>query len=121
MKSRSIYLLLALVFVVFGALATIPTFGDVTRAVTALPAAAAVIAAIFQLVRDQAAHDRAIVLQAAQNGFAVGATSHMASVAFDKHVGFSEEYVTPSIEESLDKFEAAIYLQSAILPHLTRR
>ncbi len=145
MKSRSIYLLLALVFVVFVALATIPTFGDLTRAVTALPAAAAVIAFIFQLVSDQAAHDRAIVLQAAQNSFAVGATSHMASVAFDKHVGFSEEYVaemftvlrtlfregpteqalphaarlneirqkwalwlTPSIEESLDKFEAAI-------------
>ena len=93
MKSRSIYLLFALVFVVFVAAAMIPAFGDVTRAVTALPAAAAVIAAIFQLVRDQAAHDRAIALQTAQNSFAVGATSHMANVAFDKHVAFSEEYV----------------------------
>src|SRR5205814_5673315 len=87
------YLLLALVFVVFGAAATIPAVGDLTRAVTALPAAAAVIAAIFQLVRDQAAHDRAIALQAAQNSFAVGATSHMAGVAFDRYVAFSEEYV----------------------------
>lgn len=28
-----------------------------------------------------------------QNAFAVGATSHMATVAFDKHIGFCEEYV----------------------------
>lgn len=29
----------------------------------------------------------------AQNAFSVGATSHMATVAFDKHIGFCEEYV----------------------------
>ncbi len=28
-----------------------------------------------------------------QNVFSVGATSHMATVAFDKHVGFCEEYL----------------------------
>jgi len=28
-----------------------------------------------------------------QNAFSVGATSHMATVAFDKHIGFCEEYV----------------------------
>jgi hypothetical protein len=29
----------------------------------------------------------------AQNAFSMGATSHMATVAFDKHIGFCEEYV----------------------------
>jgi hypothetical protein len=28
-----------------------------------------------------------------QNAFSIGATSHMATVAFDKHIGFCEEYV----------------------------
>jgi len=28
-----------------------------------------------------------------QNAFSVGATSHMATIAFDKHIGFCEEYV----------------------------
>jgi hypothetical protein len=32
-------------------------------------------------------------LQETQNAFYVGATSHMATVAFDKHIGFCEEYV----------------------------
>jgi hypothetical protein len=32
-------------------------------------------------------------LQETQNTFSVGATSHMAIVAFDKHIGFCEEYV----------------------------
>lgn len=93
MKSRTVYLLLGLVFLVFLAAAVVPRLGDLTRAVTALPAAAAVIGAIFQLLRDQAAHDRALGIQGTQNSFAIGATSHMATVAFDKHVLFCEEYI----------------------------
>jgi hypothetical protein len=93
MKRRYIYAILGLVFAASVALAAVPTLGDATRAVTALPAAAAVIGATFQLLRDQLAHERATALQATQNSLAVGATSHMAIVAFDKHVSFSEEYV----------------------------
>lgn len=93
MKSRRIYLFLALICGLSVAAAMVPTLGDATRAVTALPAAAAAIGAVFQLLRDQVAHDRALAIQATQNSFAIGATSHMASVAFDKHVAFSEEYV----------------------------
>jgi len=33
-----------------------------------------------------------------QNAFSVGATSHMATVAFDKHIGFCEEYVNEMSE-----------------------
>ena len=76
MKSRQIYLFLVLVFARSVAAAMVPTLGDATRAVTVLPAAAATIAAMFQLLRDQVAHDRAIAIQATQNSFAIGATSH---------------------------------------------
>lgn len=57
------------------------------------PAVVAMVGALFQLSRDQAAHERAIALQTGQHGFALGATSHMAAVAFDKHVEFSERYL----------------------------
>lgn len=115
MNSRTIYLLLALVFVISVAVATIPSVGDLTRAVTALPAAAAVIAALFQLLRDQVAHDRAIAFQSEQNSFAVGATSHMASVAFDKHVEFSEEYVAEMFSTLSTLFQAGPTKE--VLPH----
>lgn len=93
MKSRTIYLLLALGFVVSVAIAAVQPVGDYVRVVASVPAAAAVVAAMFQMLRDQIAHDRARSLQNAQNGFAMGATSHMAQLAFDKHVAFSEAYI----------------------------
>jgi hypothetical protein len=58
-----------------------------------IPAITALFGALFQLGRDSIAHDRALRLEDARNRFTVGATSHMANVAFDKHVAFCEEYV----------------------------
>ncbi len=51
------------------------------------------IAKDIEKFKADLAHDRATAVQAAQNSFALGATSHMANVAFDKHVAFSEEYL----------------------------
>ena len=39
------------------------------------------------------AHARAVLLSDRQNIFSMGATSHMAVIAFDKHIGFCEEYL----------------------------
>jgi hypothetical protein len=39
------------------------------------------------------AHERSILLAERQNAFSMGANSHMATVVFDKHIGFCEEYV----------------------------
>jgi hypothetical protein len=38
-------------------------------------------------------HQRSVLLAEMQNAFSMGTTSHMAAVAFDKHIGFCEEYV----------------------------
>ncbi|MDB5978358.1 MAG: hypothetical protein JWR07_5118 [Nevskia sp.] len=59
----------------------------------ALPMVAALGGALFKFFRDVAAHERAIALQVDQQHFAIGASSHMADVAFDKHILFSEKYV----------------------------
>src|SRR5260370_26917350 len=57
-----------------------------------IPAIAALFGALFLLSRDSIAYDRSVRLGEAKNRFTVGATSHMANVAFDKHVQFCEEY-----------------------------
>ncbi len=57
-----------------------------------IPLVASLVAALVQILRDQAAHERAMLILAEQNRFSLGASSHMANVAFDKHVQFSEEY-----------------------------
>ena len=57
-----------------------------------IPLISSLVAALVQVLRDQAAHERAMLILAAQNRFSLGASSHMANVAFDKHVQFSEEY-----------------------------
>lgn len=57
-----------------------------------IPLVGSLVAALVQILRDQTAHERAMLILAEQNRFALGASSHMASVAFDKHVQFSEEY-----------------------------
>ena len=57
-----------------------------------IPAIATLFGALFLLSRDSIAFDRSVRLEEAKNRFTVGATSHMANVAFNKHVQFCEEY-----------------------------
>lgn len=54
---------------------------------------AALLGALYQLIRDEAAHKKELWLQHDDHGFQVGATSHMANVVFDKHVIFCEAYI----------------------------
>jgi hypothetical protein len=66
--------------------------------VAEVPAIGAMFAGLYLLMKDRIAHERTVILQQSQNAFAMGATSHMANVAFDKHVSFGEEYVTEVFE-----------------------
>ena len=86
------YLVLAGVFVGSGLLTWILRSSGVWAELAATPAVIALIGALYQLVRDEAQHLRTVALQHDRQRFELGATSHMANVAFDKHVGFCEEY-----------------------------
>jgi hypothetical protein len=57
-----------------------------------IPAIAALFGALFLLARDSIAYERSLHLEETKNRFTVGATSHMANLAFDKHVEFCEAY-----------------------------
>jgi hypothetical protein len=67
--------------------------GDFAQAVFAFPIAAALIGVLVLILRDVAAKQHAEWLASQNNAFNLSATSHMANVAFDKHVAFAEKYV----------------------------
>lgn len=67
---------------------------EILRGIISLPGVGALFAALYQIVRDQAAHERALELLEKQQLFNLGVASHMANVAFDKHVQFSEMYIS---------------------------
>jgi hypothetical protein len=94
MKHRpSTYLVLLLVFLGSALIAAAVPAYSVLQAISAVPALGALFAALFQVFRDQAAFERQLLLQQQQQAFSLGAASHMASKAFDKHSEFCEKYM----------------------------
>jgi hypothetical protein len=63
------------------------------RDILALPPIAVLMAALFRIFRDDIKHQNALAIQTLRNNCEIGAMSHLANVAFDKHVAFCEEYV----------------------------
>lgn len=92
-RTTKTYIGIATVFLLSLALFYVLPSGDIIQALAAIPLVGSLIGALLQILRDQAAHERALSILAAENRFSLGASSHMANVAFDKHVQFSEEYV----------------------------
>lgn len=94
-KPRSIwpYVVLAAVFVACTSAAYVLPATNILAAVTGNVGVLALVGALFQLFRDQAAHEKSIALTRDDQQFQVGVTSHMANVVFDKHVVFCEEYM----------------------------
>jgi hypothetical protein len=66
---------------------------DAISNLASVPAIGGLLFAFMQIARDRIAHDRSVFLQETSHRFLIGATSHMAEVAFDKHVAFCEKYV----------------------------
>lgn len=92
-KKLVTYAVLPLVLVAsFGAAYILPST-EIMRGIYATPGLLALFGALFQWVRDTSAHEHNVELQMRQQIFSLGATSHMANVAFDKHVEFCEKYL----------------------------
>jgi hypothetical protein len=93
-NTKNSYIAWAIVFVAsLGAVAVFHYFPvSIVGDLAGVPAIVALFAALFQLSRDQIAFEMSVRLEEAKNRFTVGAMSHMANVAFEKHVLFCEEY-----------------------------
>ena len=63
------------------------------KGLISIPSVGALIGALWQIFRDQAAFDKQLELQRKQQFYNLAVTSHMANVAFDKHVEFCEKYM----------------------------
>jgi len=93
MNSRNTYIALGIIIVASVAAASFLRFSTVIQDLAAIPAIVALFAALLQIGRDRIAHERSLFMLESQNSFSIGATSHMAGVAFDKYSAFCEEYV----------------------------
>ncbi len=91
-QTKKTYLSIAVVFIASLIFLYWHPGGDAIQFLAGIPLVGSLVAFLFQILRDQAAHEREMLILDAQNRFSLGASSHMANVAFDKHVQFSEEY-----------------------------
>lgn len=93
MTDKRTYVGLGIIFVASVSAASLLPVGEAARTLAAVPAIGSLFGALFQLARDRIAHERSLLLLESQNAFVMGATSHMASLAFEKYSAFCEEYV----------------------------
>ena len=70
---------------------------ETAKTITALPFVGALFTVLFQLLRDHSSFVNESKIQEQEHLFLVAATSHMSKVVFDKHVSFSEEYISELI------------------------
>jgi len=92
-SSKKIYKFFGIIFILSLLLSLCFPVDKLFKGVALTPAIGALIASIFQLLRDQTQFEKSRYLQQQTHIFNIGATSHMANVAFDKHVEFCEEYM----------------------------
>ena len=88
------YAILATVFVLsIGTFFLLPDGNDMLGGIIAAPGVTALLAALFQLMRDEADNEKRLEAQRREFQFTLGAASHMANAAFDKHADFCEKYM----------------------------
>ena len=91
--SWKIYMVAGVVFVLSFSTATLLPISDTFKGIIAIPCVGSLLGALYQIFKDQAKFEKDQALQQKQHIFNLSVTSHMANVAFDKHVQFSEEYI----------------------------
>jgi len=83
---------LGIFLIVFPIALILPTT-EIIKIIAATPGVAALIFALWQIMRDNEAHRRALEMQEKEQDFILGTATHMADVVYDKHVSFCEEYM----------------------------
>lgn len=105
MQKRKFYGALAFVGLVSAFGIWLSRHSELLQAIAAVPLVGSIMGGLFQVLRDQVAHDRELMLQAAQNNFVLDAGSHMAEIAFNKHVEFAEAYMQEALAALVTLYE----------------
>jgi len=99
-----VYFWIAGVFFASGVVYYVLPRGDLIQQLSGVPLVGSLVGLLVKILLDESAHQRDIAKNAAQNNFTFAATSHMAAVAFDKHVEFSEAYAKGLLEALFELF-----------------
>lgn len=75
---------------------------EIYRTIVATPGVASLLGVLYQVFRDQAQFEKQLIKQQQQQVFDLSISSHMAEVAFEKHVTFCEQYLRKMNEIILD-------------------
>lgn len=70
------------------------THSEVLQILAAIPLVGALLAIPVQILRDEAAYQKTLMVEQYKHQNAIATSSHMAIVAFDRHVEFCEAYVS---------------------------
>lgn len=87
------YLAIAIVFVVSSLATILLPISELARTVMASPVALSLIAALYQIFRDETGFEKEKRMKEEERLHALSVSSHMAIVAFNKHAEFSEKYL----------------------------
>mgnify|MGYP000319827968 CR=1 FL=1 len=79
---------------------------DINLTIASLPFIGVILSCLFKLFRDDMEQQRKLQLQENEHKFHIGASSHMANIAFDKHIEFCEEYL-----REVDNLETILWQQ----------
>ena len=119
------YVVLATVFILsIGTFFLLPDVDDLIGGIIAAPGATALLAALFQLMRDEADYEKKLEAQHREFQFTLGAASHMANAAFDKHVEFCEKYMKElhkTVQTLYQKGETPVALEHASVLYTLRQ
>jgi len=99
------YFWLGAIFVTSAIVAFIAPHGDFLQQFASVPLVGSLVGMLVKILLDEVAYQRELskleiahqyemFKVSSQNHFSLATTSHMANVAFDKHVEFSEKYAT---------------------------
>lgn len=92
--------LITFTVIAFGLAYILPT-SEMLKGIYAMPSLLGLLGILYQILRDQSQHEKMEYLQRQQQVHQIGSASHMANVAFDKHVEFCEEYIQ-NIHETMN-------------------
>lgn len=93
-RSIMIYAALSIVVVIGIVLFFATAHSEILQIITAVPLAGALLAILVQILRDEAAYQKTLIVEQYKHQNAIATSSHMSIVAFDRHVEFCEAYVS---------------------------
>ncbi len=88
-----IYYVSIIIFIISFVSSILIKTNEIFKGLISLPAIGSLISVLYKIWTDNLTHERNIELQNKQQDFILGTASHMAEVAYDKHVLFCEDYI----------------------------